>query len=195
MSPRGTQRGLDSGAFALLMGRLGPEPDSAGLAYESLRRTLVGFFAWRGAATPDECADETLDRLAQKIAEGVAVEDVRRFASGIARLVLLEHWREPETRHAALDEAVPRAAAPPPDPIEERRHACLDRCLAELPEDGRALIVRYYVAVGRERIDSRKRIASELGVSDSALRNRAQRLRDRLERCLAGCLADTDAVP
>jgi len=43
---------------------------------------------------------------------------------------------------------------------------------------------------GRDRIDSRKAIARRLGLSESALRNRAQRLRDRLERCLAECTAD-----
>jgi DNA-directed RNA polymerase specialized sigma24 family protein len=193
MSPQGARRGLNADAFALLMARLGPEPESAGLAYESLRRTLVGFFAWRGASRPDECADETLDRLAAKLAEGVVVEDVRRFARGIARLVLLEHWRDPEAQRASLDEAVPPVAPPPAPGDEERLHACLDRCLAELPEAGRTLIVAYYVAQDRERIVSRKRIASELGVSESALRNRMQRLRDRLERCLAACMADMDA--
>lgn len=185
--------GLSADAFALLLARLGGDEQSAGEAYESLRRTLVAFFRWRRAATPDECADDTLDRLAAKLAEGVPVEDVRRFARGIARLVLLEHWRDPATRGEPLDDTVPRAPSPSPAAREEQRHACLERCLAELPADGRSLILSYYVSEGRARIDSRKRLAAELRVSERALRNRAQRLRDRLEACLAGCLADMDA--
>jgi DNA-directed RNA polymerase specialized sigma24 family protein len=65
-----------------------------------------------------------------------------------------------------------------------RAWCCFERCLAELPADGRALILEYYAAEGRLKIDGRKRLAAALGLSDTALRNRAQRLRDRLERCV-----------
>jgi hypothetical protein len=37
--------------------------------------------------------DETLDRLGKRLEGGAVVEDVPSFARGIARLVLLEHWR------------------------------------------------------------------------------------------------------
>jgi DNA-directed RNA polymerase specialized sigma24 family protein len=184
---------LNADAFALLLARLDADPERAGEAYESLRRTLTAFFAWRGASTPDECADETLDRLAGKLAAGVAIEDVRRFARGVARLVLLEHWRDPVTHEVALDEATPRAAKPPATDADEHRHACLERCLAELPDEGRRVILGYYVSDGRQRITARKRLAAELHVSENALRSRAQRLRDRLEECLTACLADMDA--
>ena len=50
------------------------------------------------------------------------------------------------------------------------------------------MILKYYVAEGRTRIDNRRRLAQALGISETALRNRAQRLRDRLERCITGCL-------
>lgn len=183
---------LTADAFALLLARLDPDPERAGEAYESLRRTLGAFFAWRGAATPNECADETLDRLAAKLAEGLVIVDVRRFARGVARLVLLEHWRDPAAQRAPVDDRL-RAAPPSAPTSDDHRHACLDRCLAELPAEGRTLILRYYTADGRDRIDSRRRLAGELRVSESALRNRAQRLRDRLERCLTACLADMDA--
>lgn len=187
------RRGLSAESFAALLERLGPDEERAGAAYEALRRALVGFFTWRGSATPHECADETLDRLAARIGEGVDVEDVPRFARGIARLVLLEHWRRPGALQAPLDEAAIEDPVDLPAVREEVVHACLDRCLAALPEDGRRVIVGYYASEARERIESRKRMAHELGVSQTALRNRAQRLRDRLERCLAQCLADTES--
>ena len=194
MSSQGGKRGLDAAALASLLARLGPDAESAGSAYESLRRALVSYFAWRGALTPEECADQTLDRLAARLAEGVPVEDVPRFARGVARLVLLEHWRSADVRRVPLAES----AADRPvedDAAEDRVHECLDQCLAELPGEGRELIVDYYVAEGRTRIDRRKRLAAAKGISESALRNRAQRLRDGLERCITECLARAGAGP
>jgi DNA-directed RNA polymerase specialized sigma24 family protein len=179
-------RGLTAGAFASLLTRLDADPERAGAAYEELRRALVHLFTWRGAATPEECADETLDRLASRLNEGVQVGDVPRFAYGIARLVLLEHWRRPDARRAPLGEASPGRV--PDEPDDDALHGCLDRCLHELASDGRDLILRYYVAEGGNRVENRKRLAQTLGVSESALRNRVQRLRDRLEGCLRQCL-------
>ena len=98
-------------------------------------------------------------------------------------------WRRP-----ALGVRPPRKA-----PGDDALRECLDRCLGELPADGRLLILQYYGAEGRARIDTRKRLAEALGVSESALRNRAQRLRDTLERCITHCLASrgvgTPALP
>lgn len=189
MSPRidPDARTLGPRAFARLLRRLGDDPERGGEGYESLRRTLVRFFDWRGAHEPEVCADETLDRLARRLDEDASIVDVRGFAHGIARLVLLEQWRRTRERPAGLAEERLAAAAPAEE--EDPRQACFDQCLAELPADGRALILEYYAAEGRQKIDGRKRLASALGLSDTALRNRAQRLRDRLERCIRRCLA------
>src|SRR5712691_2698937 len=189
MSAKDAGRGLTAGAFATLLTRLGPDAEQAGSAYEHLRRALVSFFTWRGAATPEECADQTLDRLAARLDEGVRVEDLSRFARGIARLVLLEHWRGAEARAVPLRDlgsAHPVAAETRED---DALPDCLDRCLGELAPAGRDLILEYYGAEGRSRIDRRKAMAQARGVSESALRNRAQRLRDRLEVCVTRCLA------
>jgi DNA-directed RNA polymerase specialized sigma24 family protein len=192
MSAKDAGRGLTADAFASLLTRLGPDAERAGSAYEHLRRALVSFFAWRGAATPEECADETLDRLATRLDKGVVVEDVARFAHGIARLVLLEHWRRPEARGVPLEDLAsgPAAATEADDDVLPR----LDRCLDELAPDSRQLILEYYGGEGRSRIDRRKGMAHALGASESALRNRAQRLRDQLERCLTRGLASPGAT-
>ena len=176
---------LTQDTFANLLARLGPDADQAGAAYEHLRRALVGFFTWRGAATPEECADVTLDRLAARLGKGVAVADVPRFARGIARRVLLEHWRRPDAQRVRLTEAVwggheATTVAQEDDDLP----GCLHRALLELSPGQRALILEYYAGEGRDRIEARKRMARALEVSESALRSRAQRLRDRLERSL-----------
>jgi DNA-directed RNA polymerase specialized sigma24 family protein len=182
-------RGLTAVAFSSLLSRLHPDAERAGFAYEHLRHALVSFFAWRGAATPEECADETLDRLATRLAEGVPVEDLGRFARGIARLVLLEHWRRPEARGMPLKDMGQGPAVEATARDEDAAPECLSRCLSELAPESRDLILEYYGADGRTRIDARKRMAQALGVSESALRSRAQRVRDQLEGCVALCMA------
>jgi len=194
MSPGHAGRGLTARALSSLLTRLGPDAERAGSAYEHLRRALVSFFTWRGAATPEECADETLDRLAMRLDEGTAVEDVPRFARGIARLVLLEHWRGPDARAVPLKNLGSAHSVAAKAPEDDAAPECLDLYLGELAPDSRDLILEYYGAEGRSRIDRRKRMAQALGVSESALRNRAQRLRDRLELCVTRCLASPAAA-
>lgn len=185
---------LTGGALERLLDRLDPDRDTAGQRYESLRQTLVKFFDWRGASSPDDCADETLDRLIRKLDEGAHIEEVGRYAHGIARLVLLEQMRDPLPR-AALLEDVPGAAAlvvTPPVPVDDEdedsgTRDCFDACLDSLPADSRDLILRYYVDERRAKIDGRVELAKTLGITSAALRSRAQRIRDRLEKCVARC--------
>src|SRR6185295_6096769 len=112
--------------FARLLARLHSDVEQAGQEYERLRRALVKFFDWRGALSPDECADETLDRLARKL-EQTTVDDVGNYAHGIARLVLLERRRQPA--FASLDDHpdVAGATTAPPDDDEDRLQRCFDR--------------------------------------------------------------------
>jgi DNA-directed RNA polymerase specialized sigma24 family protein len=178
---------ITASALDRLLARLDPEPARAAEAYEALRLALTRFFDWRGAHFPDECADEALDRLVRRLEDGADVADVRGFALGIARLVLLERARAPQARHDELDEqrigAAPAADAVPDGAL----HECLDRCLAGLPDDARRLILEYYQDQRRQKIDRRVRLALELGLSANALRSRAQRVRDRLEGCVRTC--------
>lgn len=168
-----------------LLQRLHPDADEAAEEYERLRRGLVKFFDWRGVSPADECADEVLDRLAHKL-EGTDVQDVRKYVHGIARLVALERRRGPA--FASLDD-LPHitAAATAPQHDENRLHDCLERCLAQLPEESRSLLLRYYEGERSAKISNRRRLATMLGLTENALRSRVQRLRDRLEQCMQAC--------
>jgi RNA polymerase sigma factor (sigma-70 family) len=185
---------ITAAGLALLLARLDSNAERAALEYERLRRTLVRFFDWRGIWPPDECADETLDRLARRLEGATPIEDLRSYASGIARMVLLERRRRPV--FDPIDEARDRAApaATPQDEQRERVRDCLDRCLAEMPPDSRSLVLRYYEGERHAKIVNRRRLADALGVSESALRSRVQRLRDALERCMERCAADHGAT-
>src|SRR5262245_4071538 len=116
MSQRRTIDGDSIGAtgFARLLQRLDPDSERAAAGYAQLRLALVKFFDWRGAWEPDECADETLDRLAGKLQSDTVVDDVRRYAHGIARLVLLESLRrQAQTPRVDLPDLAGVAAAGP----------------------------------------------------------------------------------
>ena len=187
MPPR---RNLDEGSsseadLARLLVRLAPDRERAGREYERLRRTLIKFFDWRGASPADECADETLDRLARKLRD-TAVNDLWHYAHGIARLVLLERSRQPAMSPIADAE---HAVAFESDLASDDGglHDCFDRCLAALSAESRALILGYYQGEQSEKISNRRRLAASLGLSENALRSRVQRVRNRLERCLRGC--------
>jgi DNA-directed RNA polymerase specialized sigma24 family protein len=190
-------RSATAAGFARLLERLGTDEDAAAGEYERLRLTLVKFFDWRGAWAPDECADETLDRLVAKLDaddKDDEIGDVRGYAHGIARFVLLERLRRQAQSpiHEGADPSAGRALWPP-EPVQPL-HECFERCLAALPAESRTLVVNYYVAEGQTKIDNRRRLARSLGISDNALRSRVLRLRDRLERCARSCAAAAETA-
>lgn len=169
--------------LSLLLARLHSDVEEAAREYERLRVRLVRFFEWRGAAAADECADETLDRLASKL-ENTEVQDVQKYVYGIARLVLLEHRRvvSPTSLEDASPAALAELATPPHEVAEPSLQDCFEQSLAELPDDSRRLLLQYYVGEGQTKIANRRQLAASLGLTDNALRSRMQRLRDGLER-------------
>ena len=182
--------GLTAEGFARLLASLDPDNARAAERYEGLRRTLVRFFQWRGAPSPDEHADETFDRVARRLAEGVAVANIGGYCYEVARLVALEARKRPDLRGAALDPilAAPRAPVADEALLKEVRMACLEECLAGLAAEHRALVREYHLGDPRGRIDRRRDLAERLGLRREALANRAQRVRDMLERCVRDCV-------
>lgn len=188
------QDSAGTGGLARLLARLHPDETEAAREYERLRGRLVKFFDWRGVSNPDECADEALDRLTERVADTL-VQDPIKYAYGIARLVALERRRGPA--FASIDD-VPQALMATPASFPEGGDAfqnCFDGCLANLPDEGRQLLLQYYEGERQAKIANRRRLASARGLSDNALRSRVQRLRDQLELCVRGCSAASVGVP
>ena len=179
---------LSAEALAKFLACLDPDADCAGSKYESLRLTLMKFFDWRGAHFPEECADETINRVIRKIDEGETIRDIPTYCHGVARLVLLEKLKSPDNRRTDFEELPPAAlVAPEPEEVDEKQE-CFERCLKELPIESRQLILQYYSDEKREKIDRRLSLARRLSIPLNALRSRAQRIRNRLEDCVNGCL-------
>jgi DNA-directed RNA polymerase specialized sigma24 family protein len=179
---------LSRDAFEQLLERLGPDREAASQEYEAIRRRLIHFFDWRGSLSPDVEADTTLDRVARKLQEGEVVDNVNGYVRGVARYVLQESQTRSRKELAAVDEMSRRHSAPaPPDPGAPSM-GCLSRCLAALPEPGRALIVAYYRGDGRVHLTERKALAEQLGLTYAVLKKRAHRQRELLHKCVVRCL-------
>jgi len=174
---------LDPDALARLLHVLGPNPERAGEEYERIRRSLIKLFGLQGEAFPEDLADETINRVALKLREGVSIAaaDPARYFFGVARFVLLEERRRERHRK---DLAGSLAALPPPDAVDEGVLLALQECLDKTPPLERRLLLRYYQGDGASRIENRKALADELHVPMNALRIRVHRLRERLERCV-----------
>jgi len=178
---------LTEQSFAKLLVRLSPDKELAGAEYEKLRLKLIKIFDWRGAHFPEECADETLNRVAKKIDSGEVIREIVPYCQAIARLVFLETLRHPDRKRVSLDKLKPIAAADPEPESEDTQRQCFSSCLGELPAASQRLILEYYREEKRDKIENRMRLAKELAIPLNALRSRAQRVRNKLEECVKHC--------
>src|ERR671923_1269855 len=100
----------NSDPLQMLFYYLNPDPDRAGEKYEALRQVLLKFFEWRGALSPDHLTDRTLDRVANKIAEGERIQNINGYCHKVAQFIYLE-WvnRQNDLKHEPIegDESLP----------------------------------------------------------------------------------------
>jgi DNA-directed RNA polymerase specialized sigma24 family protein len=180
-SPPRERWAIDTASFDALLAALGPDRNAASAEYERVRRRMIRFFTIHQARSPEDLSDTAFNRLARRIAEGEAIRNARQYLSGIARILLLEDREKRRQEENVLRMAA--VTAPDPHPDQALPNA-LEACLGALPAGSRDLLSRYYSADGRRRIEARQQLAKELGMELNALRNRALRLRDRLEDCV-----------
>jgi RNA polymerase sigma factor (sigma-70 family) len=187
-------------AFDKLLACLDQDRGRAAEKYEEIRSALITFFEHRGCLSPEEYADETINRVTRRISEGkeIYTSNAASYFYGVARNLLKEYWEAPESRATAL-ESLPLAGAPSQNPIEaqqqesqqllrERRLECLEKCLEALTPQNREIVMKYYQGETSIKVKNRKSLAQELGIPLNALRNRVLRIRERLEECVSNCL-------
>jgi RNA polymerase sigma factor (sigma-70 family) len=187
-------------AFDKMLAELHPDIERAGEQYEKIRRKLMKMFEWRGCVHAEECADETFNRVAQKICDGTSIwtDDPYSYFHGVALNVLREYWRSAEQAAKTLEEMaqIQDRSVDPEDLLlheteqrkKERLLECLNRCLQKLPPESLHLITKYHQ--GEEATDKtrRKELAQSLGIPLNALRIRAFRIRAAIEECVKNCL-------
>jgi DNA-directed RNA polymerase specialized sigma24 family protein len=184
---RAARGALSAASLEAVLCLLDADRERAGVRYEAIRRKLARFFECRGCSHGDELADETIDRVGRRLAEGEHVRhaDAGAYFHGVARNVLRESWR---TRRPCAPAPARPAAVEADEALGERRLRCLDACLATLSPEERQLILWYYQA-GERHVEARRGLAGALGIRMNALRIRAHRIRARLEACVRARLA------
>jgi DNA-directed RNA polymerase specialized sigma24 family protein len=179
--------------YQALLQRLDPDPARVGEAYERHYQRLTLFFENRGCCRAEDYVDRTLDRFAQK-SEKETIQNPGAYLLEVARFVLKESWRESRRervcfqRYAEYQDQCQEQGLTEDHDLEERRHACLDRCLSGFDSEVREAVLDYYAGQGQEKIQKRKRIREALGISEQALRNRMHRRRTELRACVDACL-------
>src|SRR3954451_21899367 len=103
---------LTQTAFDSLLARLDSNRDVAADRYLRMRRDLVRLFEWRGCCTPEDYADETINRCARKIDQGEEIRDVPTYSIGVARMLLREMCRCRSRQARSLDETAEFCAWP-----------------------------------------------------------------------------------
>lgn len=179
-------------SFNELLAWLHPEPETAGLIYETLRADLIRIFRWRGCSDPEGMADETIIRVTRKVGEMAAsyVGSPTSYFYGVAKNLLHEYDRK---RDINLLPQAEQFILPAPlteeDDSSERLYECFERCLKRLEARERKLVIQYYDGQGKAKIDGRKRLADKLGIDLNALRVRTRRIRAKLRECIGKCVA------
>ncbi len=182
MSPAKKLHILRQDEFDRLLRWLDPDPERAGLTYEKIRWRLVAILASRGCTRPEELADETIDRVARRVVDiqDSYVSDKAIYFLGVMNNVHHEYLKRPlPPRPTELNDDVE---------AKEKTHRCLEKCLDKLTPNSRRMIERYYAEDKQAKIDLRKRIAQEFGISLGTLRLRALRIREKLQACIEHCM-------
>jgi DNA-directed RNA polymerase specialized sigma24 family protein len=167
---------------------LDAEREKAGIRYEFIRKRLIKIFVCRGSAVPEELADLTINRVAQKLPEIQATYtgDPARYFCGVAANIFRESLRRVKTSAVAPPHAAPS------EEDGERDYACLEECIEKLPQFERDLVISYYQQEKHEKIDNRRKLAERLGLGLNALRIRACHIRAKLRECVEKCRAEQE---
>ena len=185
MSKTVTKKEITPEKFAEFLGWLSPETEQAGEAYERLRFRLITFFAHRNCRFPEDLADETINRVTLKIG-AEKIENKLAFVYGFAKKVFLESLRK-EKNHLNIDEINITEKEPEEEKNFSGEH--LEKCLNELSDENRSLILDYFSEEKQAKIDLHKQISASLKMAQTALRMRIVRIKQKLKICLQECRA------
>jgi DNA-directed RNA polymerase specialized sigma24 family protein len=178
-----TKKEVTRETFASFLEWLDPDSDSAGEEYERLRFRLCTFFSQRHSRFADELADETINRVILKSSEE-KIENKLAYCYGVARNVYRESLRK-EPPHLDIDEVTVAAKEPEEQAFSSE---CLDECLEKLPPESRTLLLDYFSEAKLAKIQLHPRISEGLRTTQTALRMRVMRAKQKLKICVQECM-------
>jgi DNA-directed RNA polymerase specialized sigma24 family protein len=179
-------------AFHALLDWFNPDRERAAEEYVRLHRRISKMFEARGCLMPEDCADETFNRVGCQLAESkeIRTNNPVFYIDGVARHILREQWNRPA--HDQVEEISAHDEPRESDDKREKeqRHTCLEKCLRDLSAESRMLLLEYYAEDKIQKIEARNRMAQRLGIAAGVLRNRIFKMRISLRRCVDACLAE-----
>ena len=180
---------MDQERFDELLAWLDADREKAGAEYELIRKRLVKIFTCRGSTAPDDLADKTIDRVALLLPEirPTYVGAPRNYFCRVAHFIWLEEGRKNRLPLVKPPESGPEAE---PESEADERDLCQKKCMSQLSEFDRDLIVAYYKEEKHAKIENRRKLAEQLGLTMNALRIRATRIRAGLMKCVEECLGE-----
>ena len=145
---------------------------------------MCTFFSQRHCSFSDELADETINRVILKSSEE-RIENKIAYCYGVARNVYRESLRKERT-HLDIDDVTIAAKEP-----EEQSFSgeCLDQCLAKLSPETRNLLLDYFSEAKLRKIELHRRISEGLQTTQTALRMRVMRSKQKLKICVQECMS------
>lgn len=181
--------GLNAAAFERFLYWLGPDPESAGRKYESIRDRLIVMFRARRCVFAEDLADAAFERVMRKLTDLTTefTGDPARYFYGVAKKIYLEHQREVTTVRCRSKFSLQTNTF---DPDLENMLEKLDEALAMIPRADRELILSYYTASGQSKISHRRALAEQFGIRPSALRLRVFRIRREIKTFMSGSQLD-----
>jgi len=139
----------------------------------------------RDAGAAEDLFQEVWLKLAEAAEKGTRIEDLGKWCRGVARNLLLHHWREQKSRTVVADSRIVDLAARAFDEqaaggrFGPSRRQALIECVASLPGNSRELV----------------RLKYEQGLTVEAVAERVQRpyagimmALSRVRKALAGCV-------
>ncbi len=173
--------------FDALLDWLDDNREAAGEKYEKIRRRLILILAGRGCFEAEELADQTINRVISKLPQVLA--DYRGepafYFHSVANYVHQEWLRKQDKLRTLSMPEISEA-----ENTDDFRYECLDSCLAPLPADHRRIIIEYYRNEKKVRIEYRRKLAEELGISVNALQVKIFRIRKNLQECVQKCVSE-----
>lgn len=178
---------LTQETFTQLLNWLDADYQKAAEKLLKIRDRLIKLFTVRGVSDAEGLADETIDRVASRVAQVIKnyAGDPASYFYGVGQKVMLESLRAPRTTFDHMS-----TAAKEDKSLSDRKENCLVKCLEQLSQEDRDLIVQFYAFDKRKKVDYRKELAESLGISLNALRVRTFRIRKVLEKCITSCLQE-----
>jgi RNA polymerase sigma factor (sigma-70 family) len=164
------------------------DAESAAQRYEEIRAALIAYFRKQRWPWAEDMADEVINRVIRRGPElyDSYDGDPKNYFKSVARNLHLDYVRRLPKQHD--DQVERRAPFDEEKEKEERRYACLEKCMLRLTERDRKLAIAYHEKEGSAKIEHHKELAASLGISTNALRLRMFRIHATLRDCVTKCL-------